>query len=491
MTDDQGVSSPLVAHAHIRNLLLGSSFFIFILWSIGSFQSIWFPQSELIVMPVKVELFDLIPALFSGSRIVIPSFLAPLFLYLLSMLGPVSLMALLWTGFYFFPGPPFFRFAMALGLVAACYSSGAPGESPLFVMELSYILLLLGVFVRPSPNAFSVFFVSSLALVFSLMTGLHSFTLYWLTSAAILSSSLHFLFVDKWHIPVRLRRLGRGPALQMLGFCLLGSAILVSSFQTQGFVEKFVPSESFLVPFLGVLFCMTLSFLRPWESQRWLRLGIATLGTLLSQEFLFPQSLLVGWLALELLITASRNPLLQAKLLQVPRLLWTSSYVSLLVFLFLSMIIQVTQYRPQRNISWDWGEPLKALQSQKMNDGVLIFGNALGFLSTFYPGPIVSGAPVLLESSEEKLWGWLGERGLQHIFVDRHTLQERWLEFLDEGVDPTKLNESVISRLLLYQGQSLETKTLALEPIQLFKIHELDSKRIVWIERLREQDELE
>lgn len=467
----------------MRNLTTGTAFSVFILWSIGSLKGLWLPSHRLFVLPFDPELLGLVSKAFGGYRVVIDSSWMEVSLIGLSFLGPLALVGVFFTAFWFFSGPRALKLIIALACVAACYSYGAPGENPQWILELIYVALLIGVFLKGFSKPIQLWILCAISLSISLFLSIHSFTLYWLVVSATLGSFIHFLLVDRLHIPVAKRLMGRKISFQLLGLLFLFSAIILSTLNTAEFVDRFQASSQTGWVLLGVLLAVVLTTLSPWESFRWIRIAIASLGSLLSYEFELPSILICLWLIVELVLMLSRNLRISERILEVPTSLLRFSYFMGVFLFFLFMLFQVVRFEPDRKLKAVWGDALKFAVEEYPKDGVLLYGNALELFSLFHAGTVAQNAPLILETSEKSLYEWLANRNIQHIIIHRESMQTYWRSFIRQGVDPLKLNQSVLSRLLLYDGDEVDTQTLQLEPVSLFEILPLDSPQMLWVKR--------
>lgn len=479
----QSQAKPIISDVSARNLLVGSAFAIFIIWGIGSVGSIWLIEGQIKVLPLSEQLLGLIPNALGGFRPIFPAGLTQATLFALCLIGPLSLVALLFLSFSCLPGSRAFRSIGALIIVALCYPLGAPGEDPHALIELCYFLLLFSVFLKEKPKLFRVWAIGAFGLGISLVAQAHSFSLYWFAVATGLATSIHFLFVEKWHISVHQRQMGRKTFFNALGLSFLIWAILYASFLVPNFTDRFVPGSNYFTILIGLFLVLIITYLDPWKTQLWMRIATLMLGGLLSAEFVKPTLLLVIWLGIYLIVRLMPDLRLKLSSLNAPTFFWKASYLSSVLLIFSLMLVQVAQYSPQRSLLSGWATALVNVQTEAPREGLLIFGNAIELFALFHDAPLVQNAPILLESSEEKLNQWLTERKLEHIFVDRGLVEEKWKEFIDRGVDPSRINHSIIQRMLRYEGEPLTTKTLEIDAVQSFAVERLPNSRIYWIKR--------
>jgi len=147
------------------------------------------------------------------------------------------------------------------------------------------------------------------------------------------------------------------------------------------------------------------------------------------------------------------------------------------------LFFHLQRFHHLRSFEPEWTQAAQLLDEEKKPGKIIIVGDAIDFLSFFTKSELVQNLPIHLESSEAELLRIVSEENAKGILIDREYLRRFWIQSIKSGGDPSRINQSVFSRLILYNGQAFESKTLNIPQVSKFKIKATSLSKIVWIEQ--------
>lgn len=240
--------------------------------------------------------------------------------------------------------------------------------------------------------------------------------------------------------------------------------------------ESHAISSIWWVSLLSAGLCVFLAFRAPWQSKRWIGLATFSLGLLLFSGLDFAVSLAGALLFIELL--HSFDEISSSNWFKKSRHIITSL---LLIAPLSIMTLAALRYDNTRSFDTSWNIVLNQIARDQISN-IAIMGDAVEFLSRFYTGNIIQNPIQILEGSEEKMQAWMKDEQISKWIVDVDYLKKYWRNLIREGADPEQINASVLSRLSLYDGQEVSTKTLQIAPIKIFESFPLKSSSFIIIQ---------
>lgn len=442
-------------------------------------REIWTAGGASLATPLHSESFQKLTELLGHHRLILPEFLMNPFLLFLCFVGPLALSLLFLIFYSGFSGSILSRVLASLLVVGVVFSWGAPGglDPDLFHLILCSAIVL---FLSKETTPWMSLGILPVAALMAVQGEIQSLMIAWCIFVFLFVEAFHFIFVDLGIINRRLRSIPWAISLRIASNAILALFAL--------WIILSLPEKTELLPDYHLLWivlvssglAIALGLWRPEGSKIWMRLGGASFLIFLSHEAFAFALLLTYWMSLELLFFFSKS--FSKKLEPLKTYQW-GLQGSLVTLISLWCLWTAHAFHDQRSLLPEWSKSISLLnQSVTPQEGVLIMGDALPFLSFFVPAKMIENLPVHLESSEESLLELMESEEIKAILVDREFMRRYWAKSIHHGLDPSRINHSLFSRLLLHQGQAIETKTLKIPPIQRFQIRETPLKNIAWVE---------
>lgn len=449
---------------------------------------IWTLDGASLFLPLDAEIFERVFEGLGGYRIVLPVWSLEPYLLFLCVLSPLIL--LLWFLLLrsFIPGKSKWRNLAALVVASVFFYLGRPGQIDPLLFKLFFFSLVLLPLVRRKPDPLLIWSVATVTLTISLITGKFMVALFFIVIMSLFSQSLHFVFIDRMKLSVPTRKKIRNIGAYVLGILLISLFVLLSLKLRPWNFTVYQPWDYWWLFFVPCTLCVALTWIKPWESQLWLRLSSLSIGVLITDQMAIPVMLLSFWLCAQLylcLLQKLKQRRIDAK--KSPSFVGDrlAPYLGLLaVTVTVTLNILFVQMNPsQRTLKPVWVRALKEMQLYP-KDGFSVIGDSMGLLAQFHQGRIIENAPIELLQSEEDVVNWMAAFQLDHLIIDQEFIRRIWKQVISSGRDPQLINTSVMSRLVLYSGKQVQTKTLELEPLDQLIRRDIPLKGLIWVDRL-------
>lgn len=435
-------------------------------WLVAS-SPLWQFSRDTFIVPLAPDLFDLSFKLLADQRLVLSTWLMHPLLVTYSFLGPALLVLL----FYLFRR--IFRelsWSLYLSMTATLllYELGAPGTAPVELLGLVFTLFCINPLLIPT-KPLILWIFSGLVFLLSFATQQNDFLLFWITLSMSLGYLIHFLLAQKSHLPKQQRDKFVVTGLTALGLTCLAISILFLSLQNSIHRDLIhtTPDRWWLAWILGAL-CVALTWLRPWETHRWLSLAIFGHGIFLSPAIEFSVWLVIGWVLmhivaeLPILSTLSK----QARAVKIKPAIFHSV---LLVLVLLAIIFQIHRFHPIREFRAGWVSLAHEIQPLNTR-GFMVIGEGSSFLAHFSKFKLIEDPSLLEIDSEAALSKRLEDEGVDSILVDARYVNRFWRRWIKDQKDAETSNTSIITRLLSDGGKEIKLRTIKLEALSDFKI---------------------
>lgn len=438
--------------------------------------AIWQQSFDGIALPLDDHFFE---NLYLGGqlfRISLPSWSSLPLLLVLSLMGPLALLANYLLLSTTLPLKSPLNKRLALVVCTALLSFAYAGQFPSFLLKSAFCLLLFSCLTDENPPHLGFWVKINSCLLIALLFQTQLFITAWAFISLSVAFCFEFFFVKKFKTTVQERRRFRKSFFSTAGFILTMSAGLLLITQS-----KWLPTEilSFPIAWFALLplsLCLVLARLDAWNSEIWLRLSTFLIGAFISSE-LFLMGLIIS-VYLILRSGQSLSPM-------IPEGPWTkvTKHSLSLRVLALGIAIGFSLFfsqleKPERELSARWLATFDLLEQESNQKGIALFGEAGGLLSLFYKGKILENPEILLESNEDNLRAWMQTHEIDVILLDLKFIRKQWLALIQKKENIDKINQSIISRATLYQGEALQTKTLNLEPLLQFTASEIEDTDI-------------
>jgi len=438
-----------------------------------------------VALPLQTHDLEAIDKLLQLHRVILPYWLAPPFLiswcyFNLALLGSFFLL-----GYQLLPIKKEARLHVLFIFCALIYPWAKPGTLSFELLDLNLSCLMLLAFLQFRPHALLAWFTASVFVLLSLLLPKYLIWSFWVFSSLCLGEVFHFFFVDRFQIGVSFKRKLLEHLSYVLGCLSLCLFALLTLSHGPWEASNFEISPYWWVSFLGAIIAVGLTWFQPWQSRVWIRLSIMSLGLLISPELIIPVLLLLAWETLKL----GDDWLSRGNSKRLSKILKIAPMLAILLggFSWTWMWYQARTSRQERSFTADWLVGLQ-LMEKKPSEGFIIVGDAIGFLSIFQPSALLENPPILLESSERDFLAYMDKGNFKNIIVDQTFLRSHWKQLIAEGIEPSKINNSIFSRLILYQGEELNTKTLNLKAIKQLKAEEIAHSNLFWIYRVEKNE---
>ena len=438
-----------------------------------------------VALPLETHDLEAIGQLLQLHRIILPYWLAPAFLIAWCYFNLALLGSLLFLLYKLLPLRQESRLVIIFVFMALIYPWAKPGTLSFELLDLNLSCLMLLAFLQFRPHALLAWFTASAFVLLSLLLPKYLIWSFWAFSSLCLGEVFHFFFVDRFQVGVSFKR----KLLEHLSYILGCLSLCIFALLTLSYgpwkASNFEISTYWWLSFFGSVAAVGLTWLQPWQSRVWIRLSIMSLGLLISPELLIPVLLLLAWEVLKLFEHMMAN-LDSKKLTKVVKFA-TAISIFMGSLSWGWMWYQAKTSVQERTFTADWLVALQ-LMEKKSEDAFIIVGDSIGFLSVFHPAALLENPPILLESSENAFLDYMNKGNFKNIIVDKIFLKKHWKNLIASGIDPSKINNSILSRLILYQGEELNTKTLKLKAIKELKTEALANSDLYWIYRVEKNE---
>ncbi len=417
------------------------------------------PSHQSLLDHLNPESLNFTFQLLDQHRVVLPTPLALPFLYLYLFSGLILLLAIYLISQKLIS--PYIGMAFPLILTASLASHSLIGSPPHYLFEvLLWILLIIPLLIHW--NFFMLWLLSLTAAILLKYESSYQFALFWLCFSLLVGPTLKFILVDRLH-PSRslkvdaIRRLPLLIAYASLGYWVISLTLNFADSNTH-----LTPGKEWPLTVIIFVETLTLAWIKPWSTQRWLSINTFSLGTLLSTGFVTPLTLTSIALGFEIIF----DPSVQSRLLGLMTTRFKKTLGTLMIFASIGMIAYpYSKFKLERLFNREAVKTLRKVVDDPA-EGTLVVSNGLSFFAHFVPGNIVVDDNLLFETEEEELARILKASGISRILVDRNYLNQFWKDWIARGELPAVSNYSVITRAIFYEGKAVQTMTIDLKALK-------------------------
>lgn len=426
-------------------------------------REIWVLDGILLWFPLEAEVFDWIPQLLANHRIVFPHQLAFVILGIQSFLPLGVLISIFFLIRGAAPGGPRFNGIVALISMLFIYRWALPGTSHPELWRLLIALLIIYPLLSPL-RTISVWIIITLGVGCSFSFSELRPLLFWTALSFGIAKAISFIFILRLRPSRKHRKAILSFGLETVGLFILIIWILISILKWNFSIESLGRSNHLPLAFLGGILCVIASWVSPWRAGQWLCLGFFCQGLFFFQTLELPTLIVCLYVVSHLL----REALMRIEKKSPKILPAISTYAAAMIcFVYLILIARSTII--ERTISPDWMKASKAIGDHPS----FVVGNGMGVLAQFHSQKFISNDSILLENSEQKWIEIFESYEVDAIVVEMPYLKNIWSEKIKEGLPAKLMNDSLLSRILLYGGQEVKTKTLQLNAIENFKLEKV------------------
>jgi hypothetical protein len=428
-----GITSPILS---ITLIVLSWVFFR---------QEVWNLTAQAPLVPVSSSVFELPVALLGNHRIILPDFLLPALLGMLSILAPFAAIILFVLTQRLFPQSRVIGFIASLVVLAVIYKFALPGTSPspLFPWIVSALFLIP---LSQETSSLKLWLYASLGVAISLLFPQFKTLILWAAFSLTLARVLHFLLVDRLRLKRSESQNLSFKLMQFIGGLALLAFIFLALQRIPLSMEHAGPSKLWYLSFSGGVLALILSTFQPWKTLHWMSLATFCQGALffsnLDTAVIGAHVLLVVLLLIEIVHSMSKR----FTLLASDGIRITFALLALTTSLFGCVWIAQKQ-EVQRDFDPEWLSVLSSLEPQ-IPQGSYVIGNGLLFLSQFRSSNFQFDPSLLLEPSTQKWVNYLKENNLNRIIIEIPHLQNFWSDWIRAGQKPEKINKSLLARIL-------------------------------------------
>lgn len=408
-------------------------------------QEVWNLSAQAPLIPVSSSVFELPVALLGNHRMIMPDFLLPVFLGILSILSPFAAIILFLLTQRLFPQSRVIGFTASLIVFALIYKFALPGTSPslLFPWIISALFLMP---ISQDTSSLKLWLYASVGVAASLLFPQFKTLILWAAFSLTLARALHFLLVDRLRLKRSESQNLSFKFMQFIGGLALLAFIFLTLRQIPLSAEDAGPSKLWYLSFSGGILALALSTFQPWKT-----LHLITLATF-CQGVLFFSNLDVPVIAAHVLLVVFILIEVVHKMNQRFTFLTSDGIKATFALLALTTSLMgcvwtAQRQEIQRDFDPEWLSVLPVLEPEALQ-GSYVIGNGLFFLAQFRPSNFQFDPSLLLESSTDKWLSYLKENNLNRIIVEIPHLQNFWSAWIQAGQKPEKINSSLLARIL-------------------------------------------
>ncbi len=430
---------------------------------------VWIFSSHTFVAPVQANSFDSIVNLLGHYRIVLhPFFIHPLLLWV-TILPLVALATITYLTYLITPSESrALRMLIAAAVSLILLKSTAPGTNATSMLKIASQLFILLPLLRPLPPI-ALWGVATGSMFVAAANPEFRFLIFWISFSLLLSGTFTFLLADRAMASFRVRHefvRGLLPTVA-LGITALWS--LLTSLWLGLPQNTFELSSLWWLSWIAAGLGFYITWRHPWDLKRWLALVSFCQGIIFSPSMEFAALIVIAWMVAEILLDPANLNLPFMGFTQ--KISWKWIFPSILLAEFVTGLALMQSTPPKRDFDIGWVAISKTVPSE--DKPLVLLGHGLPYLSYLYRGELISTDEIALKTDENAFDAYLKELGASEVIVEEAYLTQLWKDWIRAGNDPDIANESVLSRLINYGGQSVETKTLKLPKIQHFQKVEL------------------
>lgn len=436
-----------------------------------------------VLLPLTPESFRVFQIWNGEFRIVFPDSLLQIVSISLSLLGPAIAILL-----FFLIRATVNDFSKAwarllsFSILCLLFPTTRPDVNLQLGLQILFYVAILSQLVQTPLPSLRLWIIGTPLVLLAILYQTYGFSLLWILLSGALAFLFHFFFIMKMRVSTAHSRESLWIGLRWLGFICFSVWALSLVFLNSGSLSKIGQSGSlawlaFAISGLSIVF----SYFEPQKAILWMLLSSISFGAFFSQELDFFNILILSWLLLYgiKLLLSRISEKHWIKLPLVKALFSIGLIAGSLTFLFYNL------NRPgqERTLSSEWIPALYEINSKKIGSSLLI-GDSIEFLQSFSDSKFYQSDELILEPNETHFQRQMTELGLEAVLINKEYLKEFWKTSIAEGIDPKRINESVISRILLYQGKAEETQTLKLESIKDFEVEDIKGTSISLLTKL-------
>lgn len=441
---------------------------------------VWSISADTFILPMTSESLWNLLNFFGGYRFVLPTVTFHPYMAAVSFLSPITLILCAAIAYHALPGNITWRSLSAFAVGTLLFAYAEPG---LISEELSFIfisLLCLLILVRRLPALF-LWLLASLGVIFA---NTHFPVLwpilFWISLSLMLTSILHYLFLQKGALFKEQRKHLFKSLLITSAYLCLGLWVMLT-FAGYALTDLSVsPSSHLWIPWVVALLSAYLTWRDPWKSTIYLRLTIFAQGLVFFNQFETIAWFSLAWLSYQALADFFQSAKVKALLSNNLGYLSNGTQITIVTGMVLLLGFQIQVPTPKRELDPGWASVLKDIQESDQK-GFLVVGEGLPLLAQFNPSHFVRDENLILEDSQVRLIQKMKAKKVSSILVEKNYIKELWKKKIQAGLPAKKINESVLSRLVLYEGKAVKTSTLHLPPVIDFEINKLTHPDYAWV----------
>lgn len=429
-------------------------------------KDVWMLNPVAPFLPLNSQIFEDLAQFFGGYRLVLPEEVVTPSLFVLTYI-PLLLLGVV----FFVVRKMDFGKNLHPNLIAFCTACilttlARPGLSAAPLWDVLLHLIFLIPLIQNVPNLW-IWLIGNLGILAAFVRDDLRPVLFWAAVSILFASALNFTLVERTRINRNHKKNLLSFSAQSLGLLIFALWILIQTL-SQPFTETLVgTSPHYWLAFGGGAFAVLLSYLVPWETKRWMAIATFFQGMLIFKTLLLPSLILLVYLGLRLIgvvLAATLNP--KSKM-AIPSIRW-----SLIILGILFMNIRLTKVEAPRTLPEEWVDILGHLDE----DSYFVYGQGWPLLAQFRDSNFFSDESWILEKSEDVWKRRLEAINATQVIIHVESLKSLWTAWIAAGKKPEQINQSMLSRLIVYKGEAVRSPTLKLNAVKGFKIEPLTEK---------------
>ncbi len=430
--------------------------------SIWQTPHLWQFDKGLLVGPYNADIFSLSFRLIKNYRIVLSPYLAPFLSLAYTYLGPALLILAFYLFRILFQGRA--RNVLALFAASGLLHFSFAGTSPEIIGQWIGSLLLISsiLWVQNVVKFWVITFAGILVAVSSENAAL---LVLWTTGVIILTGLIHFFLVERTAIQWKARQIIGPSSLQIMAWTLLTSTALLIVLALLPQDLRLRPSHTAWMAWIAVGLSILLTWLQPWQSRLWLYTSTFPWILYFTPLAEKPVEVLIGVLTIKVFQV----------LLKDAEIFW--KYTRSFLLCGALAIIGASAIRfvpPTRTFDLEWVNAVNELPHFSPKN-MLVLSESNSFISQLFKTNIIFDPNAMLITEEPKLLKWMADNGVSHVVIERDYFLSFWKKWLSTDQPADISNKSVISRILWYRGEQLNTATLKAPKVDSLILSELKS----------------
>jgi hypothetical protein len=287
----------------------------------------------------------------------------------------------------------------------------------------------------------------------------------WTTGVIILTGLIHFFLVERTSIQWKARQFIGPSSLRIMSWTLLTSTALLIVLALLPQDLRLHPAPHAWIAFVAVALSILLTWLQPWQSRLWLYTSTFPWILYFTPLAEKPVQILIGVLTIKIFQVALKDS----------ETFW--KYTRSVLLCGASVIIGISAIRfvpPRRTFDLEWVKAVNELPRFSPKN-MLVLSESSAFISQLFRTNIIFDPNTMLITDEPKLLKWMADNDVSHVVIERNYFLSFWKKWLNTDQPAEISNKSVISRILWYRGEQLNTATLKAPKVDSLILSELKS----------------